>query len=383
MLVALLAVGCRRRPPPVATPLPVLPVASAPAPAHFEVAPSLHVGLPAGCSLTERPQVTPVGPPAPVFFAPDQPRGELVVALPGADNESLRLGIVPLDGRPVRPLPRIDLGQPFGLAAARAGWLSLLADPTTPGRVVLAREGGAVEEALVGEQVEPSDLRCRDGRCVALTTRAMRMAAAGATILVGDGEAPVSRWQRADHAPEEDERPFVVAQVDATSVVVTTKGPQGVRFVTVRGDRTEAGVALPAPHGALDAIALEAPVVLAHGARLEGECAVPRPLLALVREGGTQTIDLEAPPLALFVRPLDRGALAMWLAPTHCGDRRRQVAYAARLGPRGELVAGPMAVADATGLALATHGSAAEVWLRQGDRVAWLRLRCDGAAAGL
>ncbi|RYE87623.1 MAG: hypothetical protein EOO75_14240 [Myxococcales bacterium] len=159
--------------------------------------------------------------------------------------------------------------------------------------------------------------------------------------------------------------------------MVTTTGPDGVRFVAIEGKEARPGVVLPAPFGALDAIALRRPVVLAHGAKLEGDCAVPRPGLALVREGETQVLPLEAPPLALFVRPLGRGALAAWLVPTHCGDRRRQVAYLARLDEDGSLTAGPMALTDATGLALATGGDQAEVWLRRGERVTWLRLRCD------
>jgi hypothetical protein len=136
-------------------------------------------------------------------------------------------------------------------------------------------------------------------------------------------------------------------------------------------------VLLPTPHGALDAIALKRPVALAHGAALVGDCAKPRPLLAIQREGlpGVE-IPVDAPPLSLFARPLARGAFVVWLVPTHCGDRQRRIAYAALLDEDGGLRSGPMAVAEATGVAVATRGDQVDLWLRREGRAVWLRLRC-------
>jgi len=382
MLLAMPALpgGCGKKKPPPA-PASVASVAAAvsaaPPPAlRFSPDKTLRAGVPRGCTLLEPPQSAGVGPPAPLFFAPDEPRGELLLALPG---EAPKIGVVPLDGGAPRPLALFDPERPPALAAAGRGWLQYRGAPEG-NQTQLLREGGQPEVALEGEGLEAVDLRCRGDHCAALSTRAMRVAAAGATILVGRGGEPVQRWQRSDVGAEgaSPERPFVVAAVGEGKATGTTISTEGVRFFETQGPETRPAGFVAAPFGALDAIVLKKPVVIAHGARLSGDCAVPRPLLWLAREGlPPQEIQVDAPPLSLFARPLTRGAFVAWLVPTHCGDRLRRIAYVALLDDEGALRSGPMAVTEATGLALATRGDQAELWLRRENRVAWLKLRCE------
>jgi hypothetical protein len=208
----------------------------------------------------------------------------------------------------------------------------------------------------------------------------MRVAAGGATVLLGPGSGERKGWERVDYAPEgegEGERPFVVAGVGQGRATVTMEGGEGVRFLEVEGGQVRDVARLATPHGALDAVVLRRPVVLAHGAPLAGKCAKPRPLLAIQRVGlEAVVVPVDAPPLALFARPVEGGAFAAWLVPTHCGDERRRIVYAALLDEDGGLRSGPMAVAEATGLAVASRGGEVDLWLRQEGRMVWILARC-------
>jgi hypothetical protein len=377
-LLVLLLAGCTRKkpPPPPAEIAPEGPSRSeAPPPLKMEPDAALRVGLPRGCSQRERPQGAAIGEGA-LFFAPDEPRDELALVQPGTPP---RVGVAPLASGEPRAMAGFPPGHPSFFAATGGGWLQLWAPAERPGQGWFLRERGASELALQGERLEVTDLRCRGGHCAALSTRAMRVAAAGATVLLGRGEERVGAWRRSDYVPEgaEPERPFVVAAVGEGRATATTVSASGVRFFEAQGEEARPGVLLPTPHGALDAIALKRPVALAHGAALVGDCAKPRPLLAIQREGlpGVE-IPVDAPPLSLFARPLARGAFVVWLVPTHCGDRQRRIAYAALLDEDGGLRSGPMAVAEATGVAVATRGDQVDLWLRREGRAVWLRLRC-------
>ncbi|MCS6900846.1 MAG: hypothetical protein RMJ98_14750 [Myxococcales bacterium] len=369
--------GCKRKQTATGEiTLELPPRAEAPAPLAMGPEAGLRVGLPQGCFLYGRPLGAPVGEDA-LFFAPDEPRDELALVQPS----TTRVGVVSLTGGVSRALGSLLPGHPAFFAAAGAGWLQLWVPPERPGEGWLLRDDGSGERVLQGEGLEITDLRCRSGYCAVLSTRAMRVAAAGATVLLGTGAVQGEGWKRADYLPEgaEPERPFVVASVSKGKVVATTVSAAGVRFFEAQGEKVTPGVLLPAPYGALDAILLRRPVAAVHGAQLVGDCARPRPLLSLRREGlPAVEIPVDAPPLALFMRPISRGALAVWLMPTHCGDRQRRVVYAALLDEDGGLESGPMAVTEATGVALATQGSRFDLWLRRQGRVVWLKGRCQG-----
>lgn len=334
------------------------------------------VGLPAGCVMQERIQ-SAVIPRETIFFAPDEPRDEIILMQPG---EPKKLGIASLIEGTTKAMFLAQEEHPSFFAATRNGWLQLLVPPQTPGQSWIVRENGEAETAVQGENLEAIDLRCRGEHCAAMSTRAMRVAAAGATVLRGQGGQRMSAWKRSDYTPEgaELERPFVLAAVEAERTIGTTVSASGVRFFDASSEEAKPGVFLAAPYGALDALWLKRPIVVAHGAKLVGDCAKPRPFLAIQREGAEAIeIPTDAPPLALFARPLVRGAFVLWLVPTYCGDKRRRIAYAALLNEEGGLRSGPMAMTEATGIALATHGERADVWLRREDRLLWLRLRCE------
>ncbi len=140
---------------------------------------------------------------------------------------------------------------------------------------------------------------------------------------------------------------------------------------------------LPAEHGVLEALLLgERPLVLAHGNVVDEKgCAregsdIRGAKLRIVR-GGEAPIDIATPgaPSLAALRPLAVGALALWISPLGCGAERR-VLYGLVLDATGAPVGEPLPIADAETFAAASSGSDADVWLRNGDKVFWLRMSC-------
>jgi hypothetical protein len=73
---------------------------------------------------------------------------------------------------------------------------------------------------------------------------------------------------------------------------------------------------------------------------------------------------------------LGKGAIVMWVAPVSCSRPDRTIVHAQLLDSEGQPQGAPMAVADASGFALASDGDRLSLWLRTEQGLRWIRGRC-------
>ncbi len=269
--------------------------------------------------------------------------------------------------------------------------------------------GGTVTSLGEGDLYTSADLACGPSRCVLLTSRLGRVAPAGADVvlLAADPSVPP---RTITFEPEGDSaaRPFGLAAVEGPHGTVAVLLDRGEAVFwspeAPSGDPSSGTVTLspgapgtvtplpagpgvlarlPAEHGVLEALLLgERPLVLAHGNVVDEKgCAregsdIHGAKLRIVL-GGEAPIDIATPgaPSLAALRPLAVGALALWISPLGCGAERR-VLYGLVLDATGAPVGEPLPIADAETFAAASSGSDADVWLRNGDKVFWLRMSC-------
>ncbi|MFT3765367.1 MAG: hypothetical protein QM820_07620 [Minicystis sp.] len=293
------------------------------------------------------------------------------------------------------------------LAKVGEAWIAALDRAGFDGaRVALWQHGGA---ATIGEGdgFEAVDLACAGGtsaaldggitsadagstsasgaRCALLTTRPLKVAAPGATVWIGAPEEAASRWKPIEILPaaaDSDAHPLGVAMIDAASTgarVMTALAEKGEVVIHEAGESGAREIArLPAPHGALDVIALPRPVVMAFTSAVDDDgCARDgKPGVRFVREGAAP-IDfaMPAPPSHGVLRRLARGAIAAWIAPIGCRQARK-VVYAVVLDESGAPAGSPIPVGDASGFALTARGDDVDLWLQDASSVTWVRAGC-------
>jgi hypothetical protein len=85
-----------------------------------------------------------------------------------------------------------------------------------------------------------------------------------------------------------------------------------------------------------------------------------------------------APSLAAL-RPLSRGALALWISPLGCGAARR-VLYGVVLDASGSAASAPIPIGDADTFVSASAGNDIDLWVRRANETSWLRLTCDSGS---
>lgn len=253
--------------------------------------------------------------------------------------------------------------------------------------VVFSR-AGVVTSLGEGDLYATADLACGATTCALLTSRKGRVLPAGADVLLLDADPKnPPRTFTIEPEGESTARPFGVASVD---------GPRGLIAVLTDHEEahfwsvpTAAGAApsilarLPAPHGVLDATWLtDRALVLANGNVVDEKgCAregsdVHGAKLRFIRANDPPIeISTPGPPLLAALRPLEKGALALWLSPLGCGADRR-VLYGVVLDPTGAPITPPIPIGDADTFAAATSHDEADIWLRNEGRVFWMRLTC-------
>jgi hypothetical protein len=135
---------------------------------------------------------------------------------------------------------------------------------------------------------------------------------------------------------------------------------------------------IPAPEAVLD-VSLAPPLALLRGEAVDAEGCAPGPAELRIARPSAEPIvvPLPAPAVSAAVRRLERGLLALWMAPLGCRAPRR-VVYAAVLGDDGALVAPPIPVGYASAFAVAASGANVDVWLE--DDGAILRAAATCAA---
>lgn len=252
--------------------------------------------------------------------------------------------------------------------------------------VVLFR-GGVAERIGSGDAFVAADLACGATRCALLTSRAARVAPAGADVVVFEpaAEAKVRTITIDPGEAASSARPFGLAAVDgARGPVAVLVGDGEAVFWGTEGEGAPAPFArVPVEHGVLDATLVgDRPVVMAHAnvvdeqgcAREGSDAAGARIRFARPGEPAAEVRSPGAPSLAAL-RPLASGALAVWLSPLGCGAERR-VVYAVVLSPNGAPVSAPIPVGDGDTFVVGAAGADVDLWIRRAEEVSWVRLAC-------
>jgi hypothetical protein len=418
--VALLlaALGCgpcsRPSPSPSAAPTPLLPAAWLPPPSPWVFAlerRDFDVALPDRCrprGPLVRAKVSPSGH----FFTDGRSLGALAVGEVSGPQRSLaRAAAITLEpegeSHDPRSLPWLSKGAAPRIARLPDGEIVAAFDrPGEAGasRVGLFRSGasgapGAAASLGEGDAFEALDLACAgagaDTRCVVFTSRLGRVAPPGATLWAfapHDLEAPAEALRQVEILPAEtsnDARPFGLDHVE-----LAPEAPLGVRATAVLADKeavffmriggtgegegARAMARLSVEHGVLDAATLPTPVAMTHATPLDEDGCAKGGLAAIrfEREGLPRVmVSTPSPPSFAALRRLERGGLAVWLAPLGC-KRPRQVVYAVVLDAEGAPVSAPMAVADGTSFAVAAAGSAVDLFIESDASVSWTRMTC-------
>lgn len=334
-------------------------------------------GLPAGCRFEGDVKRATLPNPGARFVAPRSALESLAL------SHDDRAGFVEFATATVGEAPWGQLDAPPLMDRSSRGWVLAWVDSTAAGlrRALLWRGGGRAESLAEGDELELADLACEGDTCVVLSSLVRGAAAPGGSWHVGKAEAGASTWKRIDLELGGDEawRPLAIAGVrpDGTGLGALASD-RHVALFAVGPDRAEKQHVFDSPHGAYDATLAVDPIIVVPGERTDRPCGSEEfPIFVLSADGRRHELRTPAPPESVIVRPLSKGAIVAWVAPVSCQHLDRRVVYATLLGPSGVPVSSPMAVADATGFALATRGDDLSLWLISGQSLSWVRARCS------
>jgi hypothetical protein len=346
---------------------------------EFRALESLHgYGIPAGCTFDGPVRRAELREQRARFVAAKSDRARLALGV-GTNGEVERAGLVDFEAHQVEPVPWAVLDAPPLLDRSASGWLGAWSVPGEPGhgRLLAWRGGERATVVLEGDGLEVADVTCAEAGCAVLTTLARASGAPGATLAL----ERATGWQRVDldAGAGEPWRPLAIAKLGpgATSIVALASDTHSVLF-RVEDGKAERGAVLDTPFKAYDALLLDGPALIAPGADVDRPCDREEFPIDVVTEGGARhTLRTPAAPESITARALGKGGLVAWVAPVSCQHLERRVVYLTLLSPSGAPAASPMAVADASGFALATSGQSASLWLLQDRAIAWVRLRCE------
>lgn len=339
------------------------------------------LGVPAGCKL-ETPVRRASLPGGTVrFVAPAGGSSELLLAVDRDGDGTVDAdGVIDAAGKVAHPLPWTTLDAPPVVAKGATGFLAFDTEDTGRGvrRGVMWRDPGRVEPLIEGERLDVVDASCEGATCAVLTTFASASAGPGATVLVGDPHAPASSWTRTDIPGGGTAwAPFSVVRVHegVAWVALTTSGALAV-FRVERG-RAESLGRIDAPFGAYDVVLGDSPIAVAPGESIDDHCKKDGFPVRLLRPSkDALEIDGQVPPTSVLTRPLSTGFLVLWLAPVSCRHEGRDLVRAFLLAADGKPASSAMAVSDAQGVALATHGDNVDLWLDVGHELVWVKATC-------
>lgn len=345
------------------------------------------IGLPEGCVLG-RPVRKAALPGGTIRFSAPANASELVMAVDADGNGAVdRAGILDAEGHPSSSIPWLSVDAPPVVARSAPGLFAVRGEETHDGRrrALLWTPSGKARALVEGDHLDVVDFACDESACAVLTSLASTSASTGATVLVGDPRAPVSAWTRTDLVEEgEPWAPFSIVEVARGVALVALSGKGTLEVV-----RVEKGVAshigeIPTPLGAYDVLPTKGPVALAPSESIDDECKKDGFIVRLVGVSGhSSDIDVQVPPETVVARKLDTGFIVGWLSPTRCRIRTRQMVRAFMIGPDGAPRTSTMAVTEADGFAMSTHGAELDLWLATRTELIWAKATCrvpDGRA---
>lgn len=294
-------------------PRPMAPMLAPPAPLHFKPfrAARSGIALPSGCSLRERISEADL-PKLTRFVSEPRTLGMLLIAQAEGDPPKLSgVGAFEqmLSGEMKNPkpfpwfvaedMPVFTRSEAHGFIAANETQID-----ETIAKVELIRDGKA-ETVGEGDHFHAVDIACEKDQCALLTTRMAKVAAAGATLWLGQASAPFSQWKSIDIIPPEGDtraNPIGFAhgayesyQIDSPSTANSTGSntqtnslntfPPPIALTTKTsllfyqagsGDPKEIA-RLPAPYGTLDVLSAPLPIAMVYGNPVNENGCIARP----------------------------------------------------------------------------------------------------------
>lgn len=301
------------------------------------------------------------------------------MAIDADANDSVeRAGVLDGDGRPSATFPWTSLSAPPAMVRLPAGFAAVR---TADGENGLRTEEiwlppGRLQRLVEGDRLEVVDAACAASQCAVLSSFAARSAGPGATVMVGN--ATEASWKRIDlPGGDDDWAPFSIAHIDDASVTVALSAHDKIAVWRVANGRPANVATIDTPLGAYDVVLGQSPIVIAPGESIDEECSKDGFTVKLLGPNGKAVaIDGHVPPETVVVRRLEGGFIVGWLSPTRCRMRSRQTARAFLLGHDGAPKSSTMAITEADGFAISTHGAELDLWLARQGELVWAKGTC-------
>jgi hypothetical protein len=338
------------------------------------------IGLPQGCALAGSVRQSSLPSGAVRFSAPANGSALVVAVDENGDDSAERAGVVDDHGHVGATFPWNGLSAPPLMARAPAGVIAVRSDDAGDGkrRAVLWTPPGRELLLVEGDRLDVVDSACDGSVCAVLTSFASASAGPGATLIYGDPGAPAAAWKRVD-LPGEDREfvPFSIAGFKNGAALVALSGKGALAVWRVAdGQRTRVAT-IETPLGAYEVLAGDVPIAVAPGENIDKECKKDGFMVKLLRpDGATHEVDGHVPPETAIVRELDGGFIVGWLSPTRCRTTSRQTIRAFLVGRDGTPRSSTMAVTEAEGFALSTHGENLDLWLAAAGELTWVKATC-------
>jgi hypothetical protein len=326
------------------------------------------VGLPTGCRF-DQPLQRATLPEGKVRFATGRRSLSSLVIAVGKDEHVEHAGFVSLTTRAIEPAPWGNLVAPPLFEKSKSGWFSAWIDAGDPARLLAFTGGERANVLAEGDGLALADVACDGDRCVALSSLARTTRTGGATLSTTDGK----RYE-IDAERDPPIEPVSILSFAGSDMRVLMKSSAVFSIWQSGADGSFAERATTqSPHGVYDGAGDYVAVPDAPPDRPCGRDEFP-----IIVHAGTRrfTLKTPAPPESLVLRSLADKVLVAWVAPVSCQLLERRVVYVTLLGKDDTEAATPMAIADATGFALAADGDRFSLWLVNGREITWIKGRC-------
>lgn len=348
------------------------------APTLREIDSTRGFGLPGSCRIELPIRSAPLPKPEARFVAASGSLDTLLLAQ-GTDDTVSGSGLVTLLTGRVAPAPWTDLDAPPVVAEGPKGWVYAWTqgEDGGVGQAALWSDGKA-SAGPNGDHLEVTDLQCTKDGCALLTSLARAAEAPGATVSFSHGASG-----SVDIATEGAFRPFAIVDTEpkaGRARIALTDGSQ-VALYGIEAGEAKHLADVPTPNGVYDVTHGKAPLVVAPGAAETAPCVEGGfPVEIRTPGGATETVATNAPPDGVIARALGGGAIIAWIGPASCRFATQRVVHAVVVDAAGKPLSSAMAVAEASGFALAANGDRLSLWLAKGDQLVWIRARCPASS---
>jgi hypothetical protein len=326
------------------------------------------IGLPTGCKFDQPVQRATLGEGKLRFVTGRTSLTSLVLAL-GKSEQVDQASFTSLVTRETKPAPWGVLDAPPLFEKTRSGWFSAWIVPGDPARLLTWTGGDRATVAAEGDALSVADVACDGDRCVTLSSLDRTTRTGAATLGTSDGK----RFEiDADRDPPIEPVSILSFADRRLRVLMQSSAAFSIWQNDDDGPLTERA-ASPNPHGVYDGAGAYVAVA---GAPPNRPCGREEFPVVVHADARRFTLKTPAPPESLVVRSLADKALVAWVAPVSCQLLERRVVYVTLLSSKDPQAPSPMAIADATGFALAADGERFSLWLANGREITWIRGRC-------